>query len=164
MECSLNKSFAEELVVEYAAGTLGEEAHADFARHMQSCASCRALLAQQSAVWSALDEWQPVPASADFDRTLTERIARVQRPAWWSSLAMNWVFRPLVPVLAVAGAVAVLACAFLLRKDVPVQQPAETAAKARIELQVEHALDDMDLLKQIGVDVASEMPRAGQKI
>jgi hypothetical protein len=77
---------------------------------------------------------------------------------------VNWALRPLIPVLAVGAAVAALAGAFLLKDGVPVQQPPEAASKATIELQVEHALDDMDLLKQIGIDVASETPRAAQKI
>ena len=161
MGCSLNKSVAEGLIVEYAAGTLGEQAQADFARHMQSCASCRDLLAQQSAVWCALDEWHALPASADFDRKVAEHIAGAHRAAWWNSPAVNWALGPLI---AVVTAVAILACAFLLKDGVRVQHSPDAASKARIELQVEHALDDMDLLKQIGVDVASETPRAAQKI
>ena len=161
MGCSLNKRFAEELVVEYAAGTLGERAQSDFVRHMQSCASCRDLLAQQSAVWSVLDEWQALPASADFDRKLTERIASAHRAAWWNSPAVNWALGPLIAVVA---AVAILACAFLVKEGVRVQHSPDAAPKARIELQVERALDDMDLLKQIGIDAGSETPPAVQKI
>ncbi len=162
MGCSLNKSVAEELIVSYAARTLDAQAEADFERHLESCAVCRDLAAQQRAVWSVLEEWHPLPVSPDFDRKLAQRIAHTGQSGRWQQMLRTWGWRPLIPVAAACTA---LLFALLLKDDdhankaAPVNQP-----RVRIEQQVEHALDDMDMLKQIGVDVSGAKPRSSQKI
>jgi len=162
MGCSLNKSVAEELIVAYAARTLDAHTEADFERHLDSCARCRELAAQQRAVWSVLEEWHPLPVSPDFDRKLAQRIAHTKPSGWWLHLFRIWSWRPLVPV---AAACTVLLFAFFLKNDDRASAPAPASqSRVRIEQQVEHALDDMDMLKQIGVDVSGVKPRSSQKI
>jgi len=92
MGCSLKKSVAEELIVAYAARTLSADLEADFERHLETCAGCRELVAQQRAVWSLLDEWHPLPVSPDFDRKVFERIAVARSRRWWI-----WRFSPALP-------------------------------------------------------------------
>jgi len=162
MGCSLNKSVAEELIVAYAARTLDAHAEADFERHLESCAGCRELAAQQRAVWSVLEEWHPLPVSADFDLKLAQRIARTKPGGWRLNLFRTWGWRPLIPL---AAACTVLIFAILLKDDDHASAPAPAnQPRVRIEQQVEHALDDMDMLKQIGVDVSSVKPSSSQKI
>ena len=162
MGCSLERSVAEELIVAYAARTLDPAQEAEFAAHLELCGDCRESAAQQRALWSVLDEWHPLPVSTDFDQRLAQRIASAQETNWWRRLVSNWSWRPAIPV---AAACAVLVFAFLLKDSDRLRPPAaQSPAPLRIEQQVEHALDDMDLLKQIGVDVSSAKPGTSQKI
>jgi len=162
MGCSLKKSVAEELIVAYAARTLSADLEADFERHLETCAGCRELVAQQRAVWSLLDEWHPLPVSPDFDHQLARRVARAGQSPWWHRRFGRWGWRPLIPV---AAACTVLLFAFLLKEDDHAVAPGPgSQPQVRIEQQVEHALDDMDMLKQIGVDVSSAKPGPARKI
>jgi anti-sigma factor RsiW len=161
MGCSLGKSVAEELVIAYAARTLDPDEEADFERHLDSCARCRELANQQRAVWLALGEWRALPVSPDFDRRLTERIARSEPAGSWRWLFVNWTWRPVLPV---AAACVALMFAFLMKDDDRAGAPAPETSRVQIEQQVEHALDDMDMFKQIGVDVSVAPTRSSQKI
>ncbi len=117
---------------------------------------------QQRAVWSLLEEWQPLAVSPDFDRQLARRVARAGQSGWWHGRFGSWSWRPLIPVVA---ACTVLLFAFLLKKDNHAVAPGPgNQPQMRIEQQVEHALDDMDMLKQIGVDVSSAKPGSSRKI
>ncbi len=54
-----------ELIVDYVAGTLDSRKEPSFERHIEFCAPCARVLAEQRVVWAALDEWRgllPVPA------------------------------------------------------------------------------------------------------
>ncbi len=156
MECPSKKGQAAEFIVAYVARTLDAGTAADFQRHLAACAACRELTTRQQAVWSALDEWQPAPVSPGFDEQLLRRVEQ-QQPAlrrWWTGLlSPQWSWRPVLPL---AAACAVLVIAFLLKdSDRPAPAPAAGQPNARIEQQVEHALDDMDMLRQLGVESAS---------
>jgi len=162
MGCPLERSVAEELIVAYAARTLDPEQEAEFERHLETCTNCRELAVQQRALWSVLDEWRPLPVSADFDQRLAQSIASTSGSNWWRGLVSNWGWRPAIPV---AAACAVLVFAFLLKDNDRLRAPAaESPGPLHIEQQVEHALDDMDLLRQIGVDVSNVKPGTSQKI
>ena len=41
---------------------------------------------QQTAVWDALDEWEPPPVSMDFNRRLWQRIDRAAEVPWYRGL------------------------------------------------------------------------------
>ena len=151
--CTLENENATELVLAYGAQTLDPDQSSAFERHMLSCESCRKLAAAQMAVWSALDAWQPGPISSNFDEKLYQRILTEEQRPWWQRLfRANWSLRPAMPVAAACG---VLMAAFLLRSPDPVPAPAATSQpKLRIE-QVERALDDIDMLEQLGVETTS---------
>ena len=147
--CSFAESVAEELIIGYTARTLDPDTAIAFERHLKLCSRCRRLSAQQRAVWSALDAWQLNAVSADFDQRLAQRIADSRRLLPRLSAFARWIWRPALP-LAICAALAGL---FLLRDGRTGTRAVEIRSSARIEQQVEHALDDMDMLKQIGADV-----------
>jgi len=153
--CPLENGTAAELILAYSARTLDAERHAAFEGHMISCAGCRELAAAQQAVWSALDSWTPEPISSNFDEKLYRRILLEEQSRWWQRLfRADWSLRPAMPVAAACG---VLIAAFLLRSPEPIPAPRSSSQpKLRIE-QVERALDDIDMLKQLGVESPSRI-------
>jgi hypothetical protein len=130
MSCPLEFDCSAELIVGYGARTLDPDATAAFELHIQFCADCREAAALQEAVWNALDECQHTRVSHDFDQRLFARIAQAKHRD-------RWLWRVVLP----AAACIALASLLLLPHPAPVPGPP-------IE-QVEHALDDIDLLSQI---------------
>jgi anti-sigma factor RsiW len=156
--CPLQNGNGAELVLAYCARTLPQDECAAFERHMLACAGCRELAAAQQAVWSALDAWTPEPISSNFDEKLYQRIVVEEQSPWWQRLfRANWSLRPAMPVAAACG---VLIAAFLLRDPQPVPAPQSPSQPVRME-QVERALDDIDMLKQLGVESS---PQVQEKI
>jgi anti-sigma factor RsiW len=160
MECPRENGTSVELMMAYTAGTLEPEAQIALDRHMSVCQGCRGMAAQQKAVWDALDEWKPAPVSADFNARLYQKISERETAPWWQRLfriEWSWVLRPAVPV---AAACATLMIAFLVKAPaVTHNSPVSSQQKVSIE-QVERALDDMDMLKQISVPAPAEGPSA----
>jgi len=130
---------------------------------MKTCAACRDFARNQHAVWSALDNWEAPPVSADFDRRLYRRIE--QEVSWWDLL-----IRPFRPIrfrqfLPVAATLCVMLMAVgLLRQPTAVAPVVETES-AQLESvqpeQVEHALEAMRMLSDFNQQVraaASESP------
>jgi hypothetical protein len=161
MECPLETGRAAELIVGFHARTLDPHAAAAFERHLKVCPGCNQVSAAQQAVWSALDVWQPQPISPDFDQKLIARIAKEEGLRWWQRIrppAFSWR-----PALSVALACAALLGALLLQPPVGIPVPFSPQPKVQIE-QVEHALDDMDMLKQIGVEAAPTASSSRERI
>jgi anti-sigma-K factor RskA len=162
MECPLENGNGAELIVAYGARTLAPEAEAAFVRHMASCSNCREMAAAQQAVWLALDAWAPEPISSNFDERLYQRIATEEQGTWWQRLVRaNWSWRPAMPV---AAACAVMIAAFLIQR--PASPPApqsQSQPPVRIE-QVQRALDDIEMLKQLGVESTTEKTRSSEKM
>jgi anti-sigma factor RsiW len=154
MSCPQRTNDGAGLIVAYAARTLDSKGQAAFEEHLESCAICRETAAAQRAVWSALDELLPLPVSSNFDAKLYRRIAEEQHRAWWRRWPRaEWRWRPGMPV---AAACAVLIVAFLLKTSGQFTEPSPPA-QTRLQIeQVESALDDMDLLKQAGVEFVLE--------
>jgi hypothetical protein len=162
MECPAQNGEGGELIVGYAARTLDPKTEAAFEQHVQVCAKCREAVRAQQSVWTALDEWRPEPVSADFDQKLFRRIAEEEQSNWWRRFVpAAWSWREALPV---AAACSVLIAASLLK--IPVASgPAESSLQPKLQIeQVEHALDDMDLLNQVGVETAAEKPGSSERI
>jgi anti-sigma factor RsiW len=141
MQCRLGIEESRELVVGYAAGTLDARARVSFERHIESCVECANAAAEQQSLWLALDEWRGVAVSRDFDRSLRSRIGGMDRGAnWWRS------WRP-----AVAAAGIVLGVGLWLNQRA-VERPATPPAQPAQMQNLEHALDDMDLLGQLSLN------------
>jgi hypothetical protein len=109
---------------------------------MERCGECRQAAALQNHVWAALDQWPATRVSPDFDRRVLQRIGALEQPG-------RRMWRALVPV----GACAAMATLFLLNQSDQTPLPPRVQIAPQIE-QVEHALDDMDMLSQLGVAVA----------
>jgi putative zinc finger protein len=154
MRCPQGTADGAGLIVAYSARTLDSRGQAAFEEHLESCASCREIAAAQGAVWSALDDLLPLPVSSNFDAKLYRRIAEEEHRGWWRHWSSaEWPWRPALPVTA---ACAILIVAFLLKTSGQFTEPSQTA-QPRLQIeQVERALDDMDLLKQAGVEFVLE--------
>jgi anti-sigma-K factor RskA len=162
MECPQKAGDGAELIIAYAAGTIEAGDRAAFERHLESCASCREMAAAQRAVWSALEALPALPVSSNFDSRLYQRIAEEEQSSWWRRLFQaGWSWRPAMPV---AAACAVLAVAFLVKNSGP-SIPPQQQAQPQLQIeQVERALDDMDMLKQAGVEFALEKNTPRERI
>jgi len=139
-----------EMVVEYAAGALDPETACALERHLTGCAACRSMAAAQTAVWNALDDFEAPAVSPDFDPLLYRRIDQRVRLLWWERLTRP--FRPMrlrqaVPVTATAGLV--LLASLLVQHPGRIAPVVPGGQAVRAE-QVESALDDLDLLRQLG--------------
>ncbi len=161
-ECPLENGNGTELIVAYGARKLAPEAEAAFVRHMASCSKCREMASAQQAVWSALDAWTPEPVSSNFDQRLYQRIAADERGTWWQRLIRaDWSWRPAMPV---AAACAVMLAAFLIQRPASAPAPqSQSQPRVRIE-QVQRALDDIEMLKQLGVESAPEKASSSEKM
>ena len=74
MKCPIEIHENAELLLAYCARKLDPETQTILERHLAVCPACRDFKAGQEAVWQALDSWEAVPVSADFDRRLYRRI------------------------------------------------------------------------------------------
>ncbi|MGC8794194.1 MAG: anti-sigma factor family protein [Bryobacteraceae bacterium] len=133
-----------ELLLVYCARRLDPATRAMIERHMQQCPDCRAFGEQQSAVWEALDEWDALPVSEDFDARLFARIGQSpqnRRPA----ILPRWLRAP-VPLAAACTAL----LAFLLLRSPHVTAPhaPEQAAVEEVE-SAEAALEDIEMLRTL---------------
>ncbi|HTC87194.1 MAG TPA: zf-HC2 domain-containing protein [Bryobacteraceae bacterium] len=77
-----------ELIVDYVAGTLDARMELEFQRHIECCDGCWSAVAEQKAVWEALDQFRTQPISPDFDRRLFQRIAEADSGWRWSWRAL----------------------------------------------------------------------------
>lgn len=161
MQCPRQDGSSAELMIAYAAGALEPQAQIEWERHLDACEECRAVAANQKAVWEALDSWKPSSISADFNERVYRRIAQEEALAWWRRPLRNWssFLRPSMPL---AAACAALVIAFVM-KDIRVAPsvPVSPGRQVSIE-QVERALDDMDLLKQLSAPAAAEPAVSGR--
>ena len=158
MQCPMKTSEGNETLIAYGARTMPPEAESQFVRHMSGCESCLKVAEQQRSLWSALDQWQPLPISPDFDQRLYARIAQEQPRGFFS---WNWSWRPAMPVAAACTAVI---AAFLIRGPILDRQPVPTVHHGNVDIeQVERALDDIDMLKQLGVGPTPAPPDSGSE-
>jgi anti-sigma-K factor RskA len=96
-----------------------------------------------------MEEWALAPVSMDFDRRLYQRIER--QTSWWSRVthSLNPLFRNAVPLAAAAGVV--IMAGLLMERPAGKPTVAAVEESAQVETlqpeQVEHALDDMEMLR-----------------
>jgi anti-sigma factor RsiW len=153
MSCPIGSHEQQELLLAYFAGERNTPDAAALEKHLEVCEACRELVASQRAVWSALDEWRAPAASADFNRRLFARIE--QEVSWWDRLMRP--FRPLwirltVPVAAAACLVIMVGIAL----DHRLSQPQPVSVEVGQPEQIEHALDDMQMLHDFNTAVRAD--------
>jgi hypothetical protein len=137
-----------ELLLDYSAGRLNAPARASLELHMESCVDCASFRMEQTAVWDALDLWEPAPVSMDFNRNLWRRIDAAAARPWYRKLAEAIRLTDWKPILPLTAAVALIAAGFLL--DHPGSKPAGGFTVNEVN-QVEQTLDDIQLLHQLDV-------------
>lgn len=126
--------------------------------HTAACEPCTEFVAEQAAVWAAMETMPAVAVSADFDARLRRRIAEQESDSWlvrtwrrWFASAEPVAWRPAMAVSGIACAV-VLGVALWRPVAVPVtSQPAvkasvEAVTQADVEM-VESALEDLEIVK-----------------
>jgi hypothetical protein len=127
-------------------------------RHVPVCPDCSRVVEAQRAVWSALEAWEPIAAAADFDDHVMARVraeADGAPSSWWQrfAAAMTASWKPAVPLAA--------ACAVLVGVSVWRGGSGGVAIESAITLdtaeatQVEEALSDVQMLRDLGVASAS---------
>lgn len=152
MKCTANNEEGAAILLEYVAGRLPAQMALEVQRHLESCAPCRHAAEAERRVWSALDDWEPMPVSADFNRKLHARIAGEAPGGFWSRIWTKHGGQPGRWRLALApGAVAGIAVlgAILMQSPPPgVPRPEPGVDNVEVE-QVEQTLEDMDMLRQL---------------
>jgi anti-sigma factor RsiW len=145
MNCPLRTQATDQLL-DYSAGRLTAPARLALEQHMEACADCASFRIEQAAVWEALDLWEPVAVSLDFNRNLWRRIDAAEAKPWYRKLADSSRLANWRPVLPLTAAVALIAAGFLL------DHPGAGVPKAGFTVneaeQVEQTLDDIQLLHQ----------------
>jgi hypothetical protein len=161
MRCPIETQETAELLLAYSARKLDPESAAGLERHMRVCPSCRAFAEGQRLVWEALDAWDAVPVSPDFDRRLYARIDR--EVSWWER-----TMRPFRPVLMRSGLPVAAAACLLVMAGMVLERPGAvpsipSGSPSQVEAvqadQVENALEDIELLREFNLAVGADASR-----
>ena len=152
MRCPIQSPENAELLLAWCARRLDPETCALLDRHIEQCPECRAFAEQQKAVWEALDAWEALPVSEDFDARLFQKIgpalrtSRVVIPGWLRFRA------PL------AAASLLLAAVLLLRPLDPfIPTGDEPLGLPEVE-NAEMALEDIEMLRTLGLMARADAP------
>ena|SRR5438477_12953602 len=155
MKCPTETQESAALLLAYCAGRLDVKGTAAIERHLGICPPCREFARGQQALWEALDTWEADPVSVEFDRRLYRRIEREVRG--WDRLIRPLRALPIRHSLPVASAACVVVIVGALLQQPAAMQPASWIESAQLEPvqpeQVEHALDDMQMLSDFSRQV-----------
>ncbi|MCX6630151.1 MAG: hypothetical protein NTW28_21235 [Candidatus Solibacter sp.] len=156
MNCPLETREDAQLLLDYCTRKLEPESVAILERHIAICGACLEFALGQRAVWQALDAWEAAPVSQDFDRRLYRRIdAQV---SWWSLLLRP--FRPPFGMATLRRSLPATAMACLLvMAGILVERPVVSPEPAPNQMeQVEHALDEMEMLSEFSRHLRADVP------
>ncbi|BDC49245.1 hypothetical protein F183_A15610 [Bryobacterales bacterium F-183] len=175
MKCPIQtKDGGAELILDYCSDRLHREQPElalEFERHLtvDGCQDCARVVEAQRSVWSALDGFEAPAVSSDFDAKLWKRIEESEARPWWRRLfdgpATGWAgaisWKPAFVTASACAAVFLVMLAVRpgdsgsTSSDQPVTKAAATsssAAAATVDFdQVEKALEDIEMLNQMGV-------------
>ncbi|MCZ2146917.1 MAG: zf-HC2 domain-containing protein [Bryobacterales bacterium] len=145
------------LLLDYCNHKLAAEPVSVFERHMEHCPACRAFAESQMAVWKALDGFEAMSVSEDFDRRLFARLEDEQQAPWWSrpwgrlAVSTPGIWRPAIPVAAVL----LLAAGLWIRpfsSSTPSTDQSVVRNPDHVDAeQVEKTLEDMEMIRQFTV-------------
>lgn len=169
MKCPIKTQENADVLLAYSARKLDPEITAVLAKHMEMCTECAAFHKGQQAVWAALDAWEALPVSEDFDQRLYFRIDRERHASWWSKVAQ--VFLPSrlsffgrtsqagMPLPLLATVCIIVVAGFVLEYPGRVN-PLDPAPQARIDKieadQVERTLEDLEMLREFNLVSSAE--------
>jgi anti-sigma factor RsiW len=152
MNCPIRNEETAELLLAYTARRLDPAKTALLESHMDVCAQCAEFRAGQELVWQALDAWEAPLVTPDFNRRLYQRIESEASAPWYTRLFNTpWaMWKPAIPLMA-AGLVVV--AGFMLDHPVSMLNAPSVTSPIRVSAteaeQVESALDDLQLLRQL---------------
>jgi hypothetical protein len=147
VQCPIQARENAELLLAYCTRKLDPDTTALLERHVAACPDCQAFAETQRLVWSALDAWEAMPVSVDFDRRLYRRIQEREQSAWWRRPLAGGVWFSWRPALSLAAA-SVALVAVLLLQNPPAPPPQDRAEAVDIE-QVERSLEDVEMLGEL---------------
>jgi len=157
MNCPIQTEETAELLLAYTARRLDPAKTALLENHMNVCAQCAEFRAGQEMVWQALDAWEAPGVTPDFNRRLYQRIEAEAAAPWYKRLFRSPIamWKPAIP-LAAAGLVVVAGFVFdhPLANNQPNTPPSIRVSVTEAE-QVESALDDLQLLRQLDSSATS---------
>lgn len=157
MNCPIRSEETAELLLAYTARRLDPARTTMLESHMDVCAECAEFRAGQELVWQALDAWEAPPVTPDFNRRLYQRIEAEAAEPWYKRLFASPVamWKPAVPL---AAACLLVVAGFVLdhpnSPNPPASQPALHVSVSEAD-QVENALDDLQLLRQLDSSTTS---------
>ena len=160
MNCPIQTEETAELLLAYTARRLDPAKTALLENHMNVCAQCAEFRAGQEMVWQALDAWEAPGVTPDFNRRLYQRIEAEAAAPWYKRLFQTPIamWKPAIP-LAAAGLMVV--AGFVFDHPAANNQP-NTPPSIRVSVteaeQVESALDDLQLLRQLESSATSASP------
>jgi hypothetical protein len=160
MNCPLHVKEGAEILLDYCSQRMDPDRAAEFRLHVADCVDCKQVVEAQESVWSALDAYETMPVSMDFDRKLWARIDVEDAQSWWQRTLIRVVGGPAIgwsnylfnwkPMLVAATACAAMAAVMLV--SVPGQHNVDLPSdNQKLMERVESALDDVDMLNQVGV-------------
>ena len=157
MHCPIRSEETADLLLAYTARRLDPARTQTLEQHMNTCPECARFRAGQELVWRALDAWEAPAVAPDFNRRLYQRIEAEAAAPWYKRLftlpLTTW--KPAVPL---AAACLLVVAGFILDHPSPVTTPAATPS-IRVTVteaeQVESALDDLQLLRQLDSSATS---------
>ena len=137
----------------------GSAEHQAFLAYLAKSPECRAMYEQQEALWEALDLWEPIEPSAEFDQRLYQRIERSRENG--IAAAWGWPSRPLEWITAARSSAGpslawTLAALLLVASGIVSYQPrsgpdgvaarAPRLVEAEFVEQIDQTLDDIEML------------------
>jgi anti-sigma factor RsiW len=161
MHCPLKSQEEAALLLDYCAGKLREDTAREVERHMAECAACAEFVAGQQALWSAMNDWSTPAVNADFDTRLERRLRETDSASWIERMTRS--LRPAFarPAFALAAVCLIMVAGLLLQNPRTGVVPADDS-HARVEKiepeQVERALDDMQMLRELSSAPGTEAP------
>jgi hypothetical protein len=152
MNCPLETKETGHVLLDYAARRLEAATVALLEKHMEGCPECASFRREQSAVWDALDAWEPAPIGAEFNRRLWQQIDAVAVEPWYKTLAAWLRYADWKPVFPLAAAILVIAAAFLVDHGgnrAGISGNSGSGVSVREADQLEQMLDDIQFLHQL---------------
>ena len=168
MKCPMEYREGTELLLGYVSGSVDTDTSTALKSHTEACAACAKFVREQQAVWNALDVFEADPVSADFNRRLYQRIE--QPVTWRERFSASWQLVRFWHALPVAGAAAAALLVGGLIWQMPSNKPAHDFAQAPMTAhvdalqpdQLENALGDMEMLRDLNRVMRSDSPEANK--
>ncbi len=141
-------------LVDFVSGHSGQ--YAEVHAHAAACADCQRFIAEQAALWAALDADSAPEVAADFDRRLYAQLESVDGENWWqrtwrqmAGSAMSGFGRP-VAALSLAVAL-IIGVAIMRQPPTPASAPVAADRPASLQAvndidQIEETLEDLEML------------------